>query len=369
MAHYKNISIENIYYMLSYAFTDLKQHCDIDVQAEKFDNIANLFAVILSKGISIQIKRGLHKNYVPQCESLHVIKGKFDFTKSIISNSFMQKKIVCHFDEFNENTLFNQIIKTTSIFLTKVNDVKSIYKKSLKKLLLNFSHVDEIDVTSIIWSTISYQRNNATYRTLINICYLIINGLLLTEKKGEHKLQSYLDDVRMCLLYEKFVRAYYQKHFPELKVSSTYIPWDCTQHIDSKVMLQENMDFLPTMKTDIVLSHKNKKNETCTLIIDTKFYSNTMQKPHDRETYRSQHLYQIFAYVKNKDTRNQGNVSGMLLYANTDKNNTPENDYHMSGNTISIRILDLNTSWEKIKEKLNLIAHTFIESSKAFYGV
>ena len=47
----------------------------------------------------------------------------------------------------------------------------------------------------------------------------------------------------------------------------------------------------------------------------------------------------------------------MLLYAKTeDEILTEENTFNMSGNNISIRVLDLNQEWELIKNKLNNIA-------------
>ena len=55
----KSIFIKNIYYMLSYAFTTLTPTLDDEIAAEEFDNIHNLFAAILSKGIGQQLKQGL----------------------------------------------------------------------------------------------------------------------------------------------------------------------------------------------------------------------------------------------------------------------------------------------------------------------
>jgi 5-methylcytosine-specific restriction enzyme subunit McrC len=65
--------------------------------------------------------------------------------------------------------------------------------------------------------------------------------------------------------------------------------------------------FLPVMKSDITLSYGSK-----TLIIDTKYYSHTMQSNpmFNSAILNSQNLYQIFYYVKNKDKHNTGNVSG-----------------------------------------------------------
>lgn len=55
------IPIQNIYYMLSYAFQTLQAENYKDLAAENFHNTAELCAAILDKGIGIQLKHGLKK--------------------------------------------------------------------------------------------------------------------------------------------------------------------------------------------------------------------------------------------------------------------------------------------------------------------
>lgn len=95
------------------------------------------------------------------------------------------------------------------------------------------------------------------------------------------------------------------------------------------------------------------------LIIDAKYYQHTTQTQYDKHTLHSGNLYQIFTYVKNKEVELSAKpheVSGMLLYAKTDEDITPDQKYKMSGNRISVRTLDLNMDFEKIKEQLDKIA-------------
>jgi 5-methylcytosine-specific restriction enzyme subunit McrC len=144
----------------------------------------------------------------------------------------------------------------------------------------------------------------------------------------------------MHRLYERFVLAYYQRHHPEFLPHAKQIDWDITDG--------NNLYYLPKMKTDIVMQHGNKK-----LIIDTKYYSKTMQSSHDKKTFISENLYQIFAYVKNSDKGNTGNVAGILLYAKTDEDVTPDADNTISGNKISLKTLDLNREWKEITAQLD----------------
>ena len=66
-------------------------------------------------------------------------------------------------------------------------------------------------------------------------------------------------------------------------------------------------------------------------------------------------IYIIFTYVKNLDKNNTGNVAGMLLYAKTQEQITPNNKYSMGGNTIWVKTLDLNLPFSQIAEQLEKI--------------
>ena len=56
------IPIQNIYYMLSYAFQVLNEQCYKNIATEQFNNTGELMAAILEKGIAIQISEDLVKN-------------------------------------------------------------------------------------------------------------------------------------------------------------------------------------------------------------------------------------------------------------------------------------------------------------------
>ena len=58
------IPIRNIYYMLSYAFRALNPQGYKRVSVEQFDNVLEMLSSVLSRGISIQIKRGIQKGYL-----------------------------------------------------------------------------------------------------------------------------------------------------------------------------------------------------------------------------------------------------------------------------------------------------------------
>ncbi len=342
------IPIQNIYYMLSYSFSVLNEQGYKSITTEKFDNIAELMAAILVKGIATQLKRGLQKEYIGRTEELSLLRGKIDVSESVKTQTMLKSQMVCSYDEFSVNGLMNRILKSTVYLLLK-SDISAKRKKELKKLMVFFADVELIDLNIVNWN-IQYNRTNQTYQMMISICYLVVKGLLQTNSYGNTKLMDFIDEQRMCYLYEKFILQYYKKEFPQLSVNASRISWQLDNGEDT---------LLPIMQSDISLQKDNT-----VLIIDAKYYSHTTQVKYDKHSLHSNNLYQIFTYVKNKDyelRQQKHEVSGMLLYAKTDEDIQPNNVYQMSGNQISVKTLDLNLPFSDISRQLNDIVKIHFE--------
>ena len=332
--------------MLSYAFQSLNSKAYKKIESEEFENTAELFSEILIIGVSSQIKQGLVRDYIDITETTSSIRGKISISESINNQSFIKKQLNCTYDEFSPNCYLNQIIKSTMAILVK-SDISKMRKKKLKNLLMYFRDVDLIDLKSINWK-IRFDRNNQTYRMLIGVCYLVVNGLIHTQKSGNVKLMEFLDDQRMSRLYEKFILNYYKKEHSEIKAHTPQIPWQ----------IDDGIDFLlPKMQTDVTLEHGGK-----ILIIDAKYYVHNLSKHYGKDIHHTGNIYQIFTYVKNKQLEMQGNdveIGGMLLYARTTSEIQPDSDYVMSGNNISVKTLDLNQEFNLIKNQLDNIIEVY----------
>lgn len=342
------IPIQNIYYMLSYAFRTLTKQGYREMSTEKFSNTADLMTEILIAGISQQLKRGLGRAYIEQMEDIPVIRGRVNITESVKRQTMINRKLYCVYDDFSVNNSKNRIIKSTALLLLRA-DVAKQRKSRLRKLLVYFDKVELIDLRTVDWN-IHYDRNNQTYRMLISICYLVVKGLLQTQTDGKTKIMDFLDDQQMYHLYEKFILEYYKKEYPYIKTNAAQIKWQ----------LDDGMGYmLPNLLSDITLEYDNK-----VLIIDAKYYSHIMQNRYEKETIRSANMFQIFTYVKNKEAElmdKPHEVAGMLLYAQTDNGTQPDYRYKMSGNMISVKTLNLNCNFEDIRKQLNGIVTDYFK--------
>ena len=349
MINDKGILIRNIYYMLSYAFQELKRRNYEDIDKEDFERVQDLFAEILYKGMSMQLKQGLYREYIEKHDTLPLLKGKLDIRETIRNRVQRKSVLSCEFDELSENNIFNQIIKTTACILVREKTVSRIRKVQLKSLLPFFDGVDEVNPFTILWNMLSYQRSNQTYKMLMNICFFVLDGMLMKDEPGAYRMATFSDE-HMNRLFEKFVLEYFKVHHKGVSANTEHVEWDID--LDKSPMI----DFLPAMKTDITLRKGNH-----VLIIDTKYYGSTLQYNFNRASIHSNNLYQVFSYVKNEDKGNTGDVEGMLLYAKTQEEISPDLDAVFGKNRIRVKTLDLNKEFIDIAEQLDNIYKSSFE--------
>jgi 5-methylcytosine-specific restriction enzyme subunit McrC len=332
------VKIQNIFYMLSYAYRIPRGDPLDNISADEEKN-HDPFAALLAKGVGYQIKRGLHRDYIEKKEALAGLRSQIRVGETIKQLSHISGKLVCAFDEFSVDSPHNQALKCVTNLLLRRGNVGDINKNALRKRLLFFNDVSDVEPRTIRWDAMKFHRNNASYRWLIDICRLIVDGLHIEEKKGTYELRNWLRDREMETLYEEFVLGYYQTHYPTLKADSETMRWKLDE-----IKSEYDKTPLPFMKTDVTMIHGNKK-----LIIDTKYYYGTTSSPtRDRYIYKPDDLYQIFAYVENShvNKNNKQNVAGLLLYVKTGKDDPLDDCYVLCGNKIGIKTLDLHKKWK-----------------------
>jgi len=339
--------------MLSYAYNNLKINQDILRESLYFENIFDLFARILIEAINNLIRRGFYKEYIVKSEDTSSLKGKINISESIKRKTTIYKKLNCQYDEFSSDVLFNQIIKTTMNKLIRINALDKKLKKNLKKLRPFFNNVDSIDLSKQVFKSLMWHKNNKYYSLPITICELIFLMELPDDNNmGKIHFKDFIKhhEREMANLFENFVFNFYKKEFKALKVYKPYLNWN----LDDNYPEEKGVEYLPNMRTDIVLEYADKQ-----FIIDTKFYKKILSSFHKKAMLHSPNLYQIYSYVNNSDF--DGEIRGMLLYAAADEKSKKINyKYKIQDKIIHIKTLNLNQNWEKIDNDLRKIAYNLI---------
>jgi 5-methylcytosine-specific restriction enzyme subunit McrC len=203
---------------------------------------------------------------------------------------------------------------------------------------LYFNEIGTVEISTIKWDALIFNRNNTHYDTLLYFCRLICEEAIANKEKGKKNFRI-IEDRLLPKLFERFIYAFYKKELQDCRVlPQKKIEWKT-----------DNYDMLPDMSADTIIIYGNHK-----LIIDTKYYSKTSQiHPFsNNRTIISSNLYQIFAYVKNESANSPGNaISGMLLYPRVD-DEMKSKPYNMDGNNVFVRTVDLNRDFQSIRQEL-----------------
>ena len=218
-------------------------------------------------------------------------------------------------------------------------------KRDIARVLLYFNGIDTINISSVKWDAFVYNRNNAHYDTLLYFCRLIYEDAIANQNKGINNFRT-IEDNLLPKLFERFIYAFYKRHLPCNVSFQQQIKWK-----------SDDMDMLPKMSADTIITSDKIK-----LIIDTKFYSKTLQSNrfNGNQTIISSHLYQLFAYVKNEAAHTSDKlVMGMLLYPQIDV--PVKKAYNIDGNIFFIQTVDLNRPFDAIKCEL-LEIYSAVES-------
>lgn len=336
------VVVRNIYYMMAYAFKAIDIEAYAKLETEEFDGIENLMAAILSLGIDLQRKRGLERGYSTVCERIQGIRGRIDARATAGLKSVNSNLVACEWDELNEDTYKNQILKTVGGLLIASDLVDKERRTALKRSLLTLRDVGTLDPKRIEWNRLRYHRNNASYQLLMNVCYIVVESMLLTQEDGKTKLASFTDPRELFALYEAFVLAWFKRHYPQLNPS----PKEVSRSVEG-----DRPGFLPRLYTDITLI-----GEESTFIIDCKCYGHILKTHHEREIASPANMNQIFSYVLHEEYATGRPVSGMLLYALTAREEDRQSHWNEAGHDFYLWTLDLSQEFASISGRLKEIA-------------
>lgn len=337
------VPVKNIYFMFCYAWNLFNIGNKISVGFDDSLEAQDLLAKVLIHATKAAVRKGLDRDYIIKYEDLSCPKGKIIFGETVKRNLLEKKKVHSTFDEFSHNVLHNQIIKSTLKKITKTKIINEVHRNEARMLFQKLFDVDDIDIVASDFYRVKIHRNNAHYEFLMKLCELIHQSLLPTEDGEGFQFSKFLDDEkRMGPVFEAFVRNFFALEQCEYQVGSEEIRWDATASNDY------DMAYLPRMVTDISLKSKTRK-----IIIDTKYYKNTLQKNRNySEKIHSANIYQLHSYLSNSEAKDkyEHTVEGILLYPTVDK--ALDLNYIIRGHKIRIVTLNLNQEWKSLKNDL-----------------
>ena len=331
------IPIQNIYFLLCYAWDKLEEKDLVDVDPVGITELVDLFSRVLITGTNHLLKRGFDRSYVPHEEQIGRLKGKIRFD-AVVKAGVPTVTLPCEFDELSYDVVHNRILNATARRLMRTETISKENAQGLAALCRQLPAVRQVELTSQIFGQVELYRNNQFYDFLMKLCALIHHNLLVSETSGHSRFRDFTRDThQMAVLFENFVRNFYRRH-TQYRVKREDIRW--------KLIARDSSDakLLPKMQTDISLETEDRK-----IIVDCKYTPEATKMRYESEKLRSEHLFQLHAYLSNLPDQ-RSSCEGMLLYPEVDKPLAAV--FTGRGRTISIRTINLHQPWTAIHQDL-----------------
>ena len=134
-------------------------------------------AGILAEGLTLQVKRGLIKDYVTITSTESAIRGRVDVNASLRDRSVDKRRMVCIYEEYTENCILNRIVKAGSKLLISCPEISEDHRKRLMDLMDYFAYVDDISLRRMDWR-INYGKNGKDYRPMVEATRFAAKELL-----------------------------------------------------------------------------------------------------------------------------------------------------------------------------------------------
>lgn len=337
------IPVRNLYYLLCYSWNRLAQGELVDVSTAGSTELADLFAVVLIGGVEHLARRGLEQGYESRSEELPTVRGKLNLLHSVRRLLLQHGKASCEFDEITVNTLSNRILKTTLRVLSATEGIDHDLCLRLKQLHKSLRGIEELKLSPQHFRLVQLHSNNGFYRFLLNVCELVHVAALPDQGSGTFRFRDFVRDERkMARVFQDFVYNFFRLERPDLRVKREKIKWKASSESDPRLSL------LPSMETDISIRKGLRR-----IIIDTKYYSQTLSKYYDAEKVHSANLYQLMTYLRSTELADDEILEGMLLYPTVDRSISSK--YVIEGFPVTIATVDLNREWSLIRDDLRAL--------------
>jgi len=267
------------------------------------------------------MRRGLDRGYLPSEAVVTGVRGRMSWDVTL-----------------------NRIILATVRTLLDARSLSPVLRERLTAVARRLADVTSIRLTADVFRSVQLHRNNASYAHMLHLCRFIFDNAMPNETTGTLFRNFIRDEHQMPLVFQDFVRNFYALEQERFDVRPRVFPWR------GRALTVESEPYLPLLSTDMVL-----ESATRTIIIDTKYMPEAFRARFGQPKLRSEHLYQLFAYLANyPPSRSVGRqLEGMLLYPAV--RGSFDHTYEIHGHVVRVRAVELSRPWHEVHAQLLML--------------
>lgn len=344
------IPVRNIWLLMLYASDLYRTHGRRMAGVEEsVDRVADLVAEILIPAVRHRMRYRLGSTYKRKTANLSRIRGKIDHIRTARQQLLTRGLVACAFFDLDVDRPRNRFVRSA---LEKLSPL--VTKESLRHDCRNL--VNALRMLGVVGpcptkaelSADRLARHDVADREMLDAAKLVMDLVLPTEQAGDRLLpMPYREETRVRLLFERAVGGFYRVALSpgEWQVSTgTKLNWAISSSSAGA------RAFIPQMKTDIILE---SVLSTRRIIIDTKFNEIAVQGHYRERTFRSEYLYQIYAYLMSQTGRGDplaDSAAGLLLHPSIGE--TIDEAIKVQGHVIRFATVDLAADAVSIRQRL-----------------
>lgn len=344
------IPIRNVWLLQLYAsalYTDDVRNSRWSSVEDQPDDIPDMLAELLAHEAERRMRRRASVAFKVEHAQLSRVRGKIRVLETESRQLLKRGLVACRFDSLSADTFHNRLVLAALQKAATRTTRASVAGRcrSVASILLAAGVVG-IRPTTTELATETQGRNNQDDRATIAAANLVFDLAIPTESTGSNWLVEPGRGVGLRKLFEQAVRGFFQV---ALKTPWTVglrqhrFAWPVSDASDGALRL------MPIMETDTVLENPSTGRR---IIIETKFTDGVALGRFENETFKSAHLYQLYAYLMTQTDSDSmaAAAEGILLYP-TVKERIDEH-FTIQGHLVRVLSIDLAAETTEIREQL-----------------
>lgn len=344
------IPVRNLWLLMLYASDLFRTRGTGNIGLEdSSDDLPDLVAEILAHAVEQRRRRHLSQGYRAREAVLNRVRGRIDVLKTERHQLLARGLVACHFDELTIDTPRNRFVRGALESICRVVSRQDVAHRCRSLAAgMKAQGVSGNAPSRAEMSVDHFGRNDAGDRFMVAAAQLALDMALPIESLGSTVLSLPEREVTWVRrLFERAIGGFYDvvlsREDWRVQCGGT-LGWQIqgkTAGIDK---------ILPTMRTDVVLTHAASGRR---IVIDTKFTSIVTSGWYREETLRSGYVYQIYAYLRSQVGRGDAladSASGMLLHPSV--GDEVDESVSIQGQTIRFATVDLRASPTEIRSRL-----------------
>ena len=357
------IPVRNIWLLLLYAsqlYRELPASRRVELE-DAPDDIPHLVAEILTNAVERRLRRNLSHGYQRRWADLSRVRGRIDLFRTERRQLLQRGRVACVFDELTVDTPRNRYVKAAlthiaGVVSKRAND--SGLERRCRDLALRLERAGVAGHLDPRYAGKAAVLDNAGWvdaheRQMLAAASLALDLAIPTEQSGVALLPIVnRSETEGWKLYENAVAGFYDvalSHRGWKVRRGSRIQWPAANPTPGLHAI------MPEMITDIVLERSEHGTPATgqRIVIDTKFTSIVGRSQFGKQSLKSGHMYQLYAYLRSQERpgdSTSSHATGVLLYPSLGV------DYNESaiiqGHRVTFATADLAADSQTIRSQL-----------------